>query len=333
MDKELPDDAKGQVIYTSDDATILSIDGDTATILRAGTVTITATYPEDDRYLETTATMEVEIAKAKLTVRPDSKVGRVASGDPLPKFDWTTKPETLPYQDRCTDVTLLTGDGDTSKVSLFYEVGAKDAKIQNEQGEDVTDCYDITYGTFYLLVDSSPTLGGDLVPITPDTPNIPDTDNGQTEPDTPTPDNQQPTPEPSGGDTDTEQPGSDVDNSPTEEPQPDTSNASPEVVPKAEQPDTPETPARESLNPVSEDADVGTTVSAAIANAVNQVEKTIGKTPTSEPDVKSLASMKSPKTGVYGDEPISKEDLLLTTLLPIAACVWLLILFLRRKHR
>ena len=64
----------GTVMYNSSDDSILSISGSMVTILKPGTVTITATKAEDLTYYETTATRKITIAKATPTVTADVSV-------------------------------------------------------------------------------------------------------------------------------------------------------------------------------------------------------------------------------------------------------------------
>jgi hypothetical protein len=59
-----------QVIYTSSDPAVASIDGETVTLHKAGTVTVTAIQPGNDRYFEAPA------IKQKLTVNDDTNINK-----------------------------------------------------------------------------------------------------------------------------------------------------------------------------------------------------------------------------------------------------------------
>ena len=71
----------GNVTYEVTNGTdVISISGNTATILKAGTATITATKAADDNYSETTATLTVTVEPASLTVTAVTASGKAYDG-------------------------------------------------------------------------------------------------------------------------------------------------------------------------------------------------------------------------------------------------------------
>ena len=71
----------GAVTYAVTAGTdVISIEGNTATILKAGTATITATKAADDKYSAATATLEVTVDPAPLTVTGVTAEGRAYDG-------------------------------------------------------------------------------------------------------------------------------------------------------------------------------------------------------------------------------------------------------------
>lgn len=78
----------GSIIFESSDSNIVSISGATATIHKAGTVTITVTKAEDDSFNEKSATVSLTVNKKTLTVKADDKLN-IKKGSALPVLTHT----------------------------------------------------------------------------------------------------------------------------------------------------------------------------------------------------------------------------------------------------
>lgn len=108
----------GAVTYTvTNGMDVISIDGNTATILKAGTATITATKAADVDYNEATATLTVTVSKADPTVTVTPVSGLTYTGQPQDLVTGTTSSGTLVYS--------LTGGNDyTAEIPTGTAVGS-----------------------------------------------------------------------------------------------------------------------------------------------------------------------------------------------------------------
>lgn len=124
----------GLVTYKSSDESILSIDGNTATIHKAGKVTITATKLGDEFYEETNSSTTLVIDKRELTVTAEDKLD-IIKGSSMPTF--TYKINGLVNNDKLiSQPTITTQVQDTSKVGE-YEIVISDINLTNIESYDV----------------------------------------------------------------------------------------------------------------------------------------------------------------------------------------------------
>lgn len=63
-----PANAKTEITYSIADPTIISINGNTLTALKAGTTTITATATENEEWLSDTSTITVKVTEKKYNI-------------------------------------------------------------------------------------------------------------------------------------------------------------------------------------------------------------------------------------------------------------------------
>ena len=132
----------GAVSFTSSDPSIISINGSTATIHKAGTVTITARKAADNNYNEAVAVISVTIGKRPITLTADSFT--VVKGAAMP---------TLTYQAAglvngdtfTTDPTMTTSVSDTNTLGE-YAIVISGGILTNG------DSYQITYVNGKLTV-------------------------------------------------------------------------------------------------------------------------------------------------------------------------------------
>ncbi|WP_180270762.1 S-layer homology domain-containing protein [Sporanaerobium hydrogeniformans] len=126
---------KGAVSYTSSDDTIVSIFGSTATIHKAGTVSITATKAEDNNYNEASTSVSLTIGKKAVTVRADDKPG-IVKGSAMPELTYTVTG--LVESDTFTRSTISTTATDTNTVGE-YDILISGGTLTN------ADSYTVTY--------------------------------------------------------------------------------------------------------------------------------------------------------------------------------------------
>lgn len=131
----------GTVTFTSSHPDILSISGNTATIKKAGTVTITATQAADAAYKETTATYALTIGKKALTVKADDI--QITRGSQQPTFTYTVTG--LAQGDTFTNPTITTTAVDTNTLGTF-PIQIQNGSLSNQ------DSYLVTYENGTLTV-------------------------------------------------------------------------------------------------------------------------------------------------------------------------------------
>ena len=139
----------GGVTFKSSDESILSISGTTATIKKAGNVTITAKKAEDNDYNEAEDTLLLSIDKRAITVTADSFT--VVTGAALPTLTYQITSGSLAGTDRfTTDPTLFTTAKDTNTVKE-YDIIISGGTLTNG------DSYKITYeGGKLTVTDKTP---------------------------------------------------------------------------------------------------------------------------------------------------------------------------------
>ncbi|WP_454963209.1 S-layer homology domain-containing protein [Filifactor alocis] len=119
---------------------VLFIAGDTAKIIGAGTVEITAVKAADANYNEASSSISITIAKKKLIVRADDKM--IARNDPMPTF--TSTAEGLVNGDTLINPTFTTTAANTG-TNGKYEIIVNGGTLKNTAEAEVTGNYEITY--------------------------------------------------------------------------------------------------------------------------------------------------------------------------------------------
>lgn len=119
---------------------VLFIAGDTAKIIGAGTVEITAVKAADANYNEASSSISITIAKKKLIVRADDKM--IARNDPMPTF--TSTAEGLVNGDTLINPTFTTTAANTG-TNGKYEIIVNGGTVKNTAEAEVTGNYEITY--------------------------------------------------------------------------------------------------------------------------------------------------------------------------------------------
>ena len=132
----------GAVTFESSDPTIVSIAGTTATIHKAGTVTITATKAANNTYNEVTASVSLTVGKKTLSVKADDKLN-VVKGAAIPELTYTATG--LVGSDTFTSPSISTTATDTSTVGE-YDITISGGTLAN------ADSYAVTYTNGKLTV-------------------------------------------------------------------------------------------------------------------------------------------------------------------------------------
>ena len=134
----------GGVTFESSNPNVLTISGTTATIQKAGTVTITARKAADNNYNEAVATLTLTIGKRPITVTADSFT--VLKGAAMPTLTYKITSGSLAGTDRfTTDPTLSTATADTNTLGEFA-ITISGGVLTNG------DSYQITYAGGKLVV-------------------------------------------------------------------------------------------------------------------------------------------------------------------------------------
>ena len=132
----------GAVSFTSSDPSVVSINDKTATIRKAGTVTITARKAADNNYNEAVAAISVTIGKRPITLTADSFT--VVKGAAMPTLTYQTAG--LVNSDTfTTDPTMTTSVSDTNTLGE-YAIVISGGILTNG------DSYQITYVNGKLTV-------------------------------------------------------------------------------------------------------------------------------------------------------------------------------------
>ena len=126
----------GEITYTSSDSSILSISGQTATIKKSGTVTITAEKAGDSSYNPATDSVQLTIQKKPVTFTAVDQLN-VIKGSPLPNFTYT-KTDLASGDEVITQPTATVNTVDTNTLGE-YVITLSGAVISNG------DHYAITY--------------------------------------------------------------------------------------------------------------------------------------------------------------------------------------------
>jgi len=132
----------GAVTFASSDSSILSISGTTATIHKAGTVTITATKAQDSTYNEATASISMTVGRKALTVKADDKLN-VVKGAAMPELTYTVTG--LVGSDTYTIPAISATAADTGTVGE-YAITISGGTLAN------ADSYSVTYTNGKLTV-------------------------------------------------------------------------------------------------------------------------------------------------------------------------------------
>ena len=123
---------------------VLEIEGDTAKIIGAGTVTITAAKAADADYNEVRKSIRLSVAKKPLTIKAEDK--NILTGSAMPE---------LTYNKEAADKALAKGDtfanpslaADVANTNTIgeYDITISGGTLTNVAGEDVKKHYEITY--------------------------------------------------------------------------------------------------------------------------------------------------------------------------------------------
>lgn len=132
----------GAVTFESSDPTIVSISGTTATIHKAGIVTITATKAANNTYNEVTASVSLTVGKKTLSVKTDDKLN-VVKGAAMPELTYTATG--LVDSDTFTSPSISTTATDTNTVGE-YDILISGGTLAN------ADSYAVTYTNGKLTV-------------------------------------------------------------------------------------------------------------------------------------------------------------------------------------
>lgn len=137
---------EGDISFESSDAEVLSINGDIATIKKAGNVTITAKKQTDINYLETFATKSINISKKALNIKADDKLN-VVKGSTMPTL--TYKVNGLVGSDILTKEPVITTSATDTNAVGEYVISISEAEVSN------SDSYEISYTNGKMTVINS----------------------------------------------------------------------------------------------------------------------------------------------------------------------------------
>ena len=132
----------GAVTFESSDPSIVSISGTTATIHKAGTVTITATKAANNTYNEVTASVSLTVGKKTLSVKANDQLN-IIKGAAMPELTYTATG--LVGGDTFTSPSISTTATDTSTVGE-YDITISGGTLAN------ADSYAVTYTNGKLTV-------------------------------------------------------------------------------------------------------------------------------------------------------------------------------------
>jgi uncharacterized repeat protein (TIGR02543 family) len=132
----------GAVTFESSDPSIVSISGTTATIHKAGTVTITATKAANNTYNEVTASVSLTVGKKTLSVKANDQLN-IIKGAAMPELTYTATG--LVGSDTFTSSSISTTATDTNTVGE-YDITISGGTLAN------ADSYAVTYTNGKLTV-------------------------------------------------------------------------------------------------------------------------------------------------------------------------------------
>ena len=132
----------GAVTFESSDPTIVSIAGTTATIHKAGTVTITSTKAANSTYNEATASVSLTVGKKTLTIKANDQL-KIIKGAAMPALTYIATG--LVGSDTFTSPTISTTATDTGTVGE-YAITISGGTLAN------ADSYSVTYTNGKLTV-------------------------------------------------------------------------------------------------------------------------------------------------------------------------------------
>ena len=142
----------GALTYTVSDDSILTVDADgKATILKSGTVIVTATKAGDATYNAATASVSVTVKKAKLTFTADDKT--VNLGGAMPTLTFTTTG--LVSGDTVSADPDLTTTATGTNTAGTFDIQITGGAVTTKNGAVWTDCYEPQYVNGKLTVNAA----------------------------------------------------------------------------------------------------------------------------------------------------------------------------------
>ena len=131
---------------------VLKIEGNKATIIGAGKVTVTAKKEGNSTYNEAERSVTVTVNKRKITVKADDK--QVVKGGNRPEFTYNKKEvdKSLADGDTFTNPVLATNATNTDHTGE-YEITVSGGTLKNKSGADVKNNYIVAYknGIFKIV--------------------------------------------------------------------------------------------------------------------------------------------------------------------------------------
>lgn len=131
---------------------VLKIEGNKATIIGAGKVTVTAKKEGNSTYNEAERSVTVTVNKRKITVKADDK--QVVKGENRPGFTYNKKEvdKSLAKGDTFTNPVLATNATNTDHTGE-YEITVSGGTLKNKSGTDVKNNYIVAYknGIFKIV--------------------------------------------------------------------------------------------------------------------------------------------------------------------------------------
>ena len=148
----------GKVTYSSSNDEVITIEGNKATIVAAGSVVVTATIEEDDTYQGAKAELDIIVDKCKVIFKADSQ--KVRRGQPVDQY--TYKVEGLVGEDKVTKEPTLTPSTKDTRTAGTYDISITDVEISNAEN------YSVEYQNAKLVVEKGynvifNTDGGDKI--------------------------------------------------------------------------------------------------------------------------------------------------------------------------
>ena len=135
----------GEITYSvPDNNGVLKIEGDKATIIGAGKVTVTAKKEGKTTYNEAERSVTVTVNKRKITVKAEDK--QVVKGENRPEFTYNKKEvdKSLANGDTCTNPVFTSNVANTNHTGE-YEITVSGGELKNSANADVKNNYIVTY--------------------------------------------------------------------------------------------------------------------------------------------------------------------------------------------